>query len=301
MELKNILKQVEVVFPFEKIDTLVLNEKYTNNYYGASSIGYKIFHSNSGSVHMALSQDDTFKEEDYLAQVLIIEKYLNEVSNKVIKVLELGCGKGFNIQYLASKFDNIQFIGIDITKEHLKQAIKRNELNKNVSLRFMSFDDFTFEAEQFDLIFEIEAICHSVNQKKLISSIHNLLKKDGKFIAFEGFRNTFERSISADENKLLNYIEKSMAVAKGVEIKEWLEDFNSIFSNVEANDISFKIVPNLKRLNILSGKYFSKLSFAKFINLFASEKLVMNAIAGYLMLYSVENKYHVYYHIEGKK
>jgi SAM-dependent methyltransferase len=301
MNIKNIIKEVEVIFPFEKINMLELNEKYTNNYYNDSNLGYKFFHSNEGSVHMALSEDDTFKEEDYLSQLILIEQRLKSINKKEIKVLELGCGKGFNIQYLAGKFKNIDFTGIDITREHLKQAKKRTKSNKNVTIKFMSFDDFTFEHEQFDLIFEIESICHSADQVKLISNIYSLLKKEGRFIAFEGFRNTFGKSLTDHERKSLIYIEKSMAVAKGVEIKEWLDNFNSIFANFEANDISHKIIPNLKRFNKMAGKYFHRPAVAKLINLFVPKKLIINAIAGYLMLYSVQNKFHVYYHVEGTK
>lgn len=301
MELETLISQVERVFPYENIEKLNLDEGYTNKYYNQSNYGYRFVHSNQGSVHMALSQNGNLREDDYLNQVRTIEQKIKEINKKSFTVLELGCGKGYNIEYLGKRFKNANFTGIDITREHIKQAIRRTKKLENVSIQYMSFDDFCFQGQKFDLIFEIESICHSVDQPKLINNIYNLLKTNGEFVAFEGFRNTSGKQLKANEIKLLNYIEKSMAVAKGVELNVWMQDFKNTFDCVSENDISKQIIPNLKKFNKLAGKYFRRPRIAKFINLFMPTKLVMNAIAGYLMLFSVTNKYHVYYRVEGKK
>ncbi len=301
MDLRKIISDVERIFPYESIDKIKLNENYTNKYFKKSNLGYKLFHSKEGSVHMAISEGDTFHEADYLAQVNVIENRLKQINKKEIKVLELGCGMGFNIHYLATKFQNVSFTGIDITEKHLKQTKAKTKSLKNVSIRKMSFDDFNFENEQFDLIYEIEAACYTRDFNRLLSNIHGLLFENGRFITFQGFRNTRGKSLTNDEVKLVNYLEKSMAVAEGIELSDWLEVFRATFTNVEENDISNKITPNLKRFNYLAGRYFRRPVIAKCINTLVSKELVMNAIAGYLFLYCVQYKYHVYYHMEGVK
>ena len=302
MSLKELIKSVEKIYPYKSIEDLEIDEDYTNKYYQNSNLGYKFIHSNKGSVHMALSNGDEFKEEDYYTHLKIIQERIAKIQfKKSLNILELGCGKGFNINYLAQKNSNHNFIGIDITREHLNQASEINEQNENVVIKYMSFDDFKFKNIKFDLIYEIESICHTSNYKILIGNIYNLLETNGLFISFEGYRNTLNKNKTVEIEKLQNYIEKSMSVKHGIEVEDWIKCAENIFSKVIAINRSEQIIPNLRKFNNLAGKYFRRPKLAKLVNLIMPKELVMNSIAGYLMLYSVENEYHVYYQIEATK
>jgi hypothetical protein len=127
------------------------------------------------------------------------------------------------------------------------------------------------------------------------------LETNGLFISFEGYRNTLNKNKTVEIEKLQNYIEKSMSVKHGIEVEDWIKCAENIFSKVIAINRSEQIIPNLRKFNNLAGKYFRRPKLAKLVNLIMPKELVMNSIAGYLMLYSVENEYHVYYQIEATK
>ena len=51
-------------------------------YYKLNKLAYSIFHSKKGFVHAGLSESDSFKDEDLLAQPKIIGKYIEENNAK---------------------------------------------------------------------------------------------------------------------------------------------------------------------------------------------------------------------------
>ncbi|MEJ7743265.1 MAG: class I SAM-dependent methyltransferase [Nocardioidaceae bacterium] len=83
-------------------------------YYDQSEPGYKFLHSLGGSIHMALNPDGHFNRDGYRGQVRLIEARL--VNSSAQNALELGCGKGFNIVYLARRFESMNFAGVDLTE-----------------------------------------------------------------------------------------------------------------------------------------------------------------------------------------
>lgn len=114
-------------------------------------------------------------------------------------VLEVGCGIGLNIFYLAKIFKNIKFSGVDISDYAINKNnlfVKKNKIN-NVKFYCINAKDLSFKKNSFDLGYTVLAL-EQMNKIKIevIRKIKNIVKKN--IILVKPF---------ADINKnLLNFI-----------------------------------------------------------------------------------------------
>ncbi|MEJ6491775.1 MAG: class I SAM-dependent methyltransferase [Flavobacteriales bacterium] len=283
--LKEHLAVIEKIFETDKILNEDINLTKIQKYYRDSNFGYNLAHSKEGSVHMAINYDGVFHEDGYYEQVKEIDEIIKK---KEARVLELGCGKGFNSKYLAERNPNIGFQGIDVTERHLKYAAAKSKEIENLTVAFGDFHELQFNDQQFDYVFELESVCHSDNPEKVLSEVHRVLQPGGKFILFEGFRTKNFDHLSPNQKKASYLIEKTMGVNNGHNIEEWLKIAEKIGFEVEVNDdISEAIMPNLSRFHRLAGKYFKRVGLAKVVYKIMSKNLIKNTIAGWLMPFSI--------------
>ncbi len=92
------------------------------------------------------------------------------------KVLEIGCGQGFNA-YCLSKHNDV--IGVDISKEDIAISKKRYP---NVDFRLMNIENLQFEDKYFDEVYALDTLEHVDNLDKVITEVKRVLKNSGKFI-----------------------------------------------------------------------------------------------------------------------
>lgn len=295
-QLDRYLTKITSIFPVKSIAQQTIDIDRINNYYKESSAGYKFLHSNEGAVHMAINYDGVFHKDGYYTQVKEIAELINE--NKSKKILELGCGKGFNSIYLAKKFPKVKFSGIDITEKHLQLAIKKSKKIKNLTFSYGDFHELGFPNSSFDLIFELEAICHAKDPSQVLTEIYRLLNKKGQFVLYEGFRNVDFAKSPANLIEAAILTEKSMAVDKFEKINDWLKIAQQIGFTIKfEQDLSKAIMPNLRRLQFLARGYFRYPVLSKIFLQILPLNMVMNSIAGLLMPFTLHNKAHVYYKI----
>ena len=162
-DLKNLeadLKKIDKIFNISKVlNKNAISSTFITEYYAKSYWGYKLFHSLDDSIHMALNKDGNYSKSGFNVQA---EEINEQIQRGAIKdALELGCGRGFNLRYLATRNPNIQFTGVDLTPVHAKIASENNASLKNVQVINMSFDDIDTLNKKYDVIYEIESVCHS--------------------------------------------------------------------------------------------------------------------------------------------
>ena len=289
--LKKNLEIVENVFSTDAILFENIDKSKIQKYYHDSNLGYNLVHSKEGSVHMAINYDGVFNEEGYYQQVQEINEHLKSES----KVLELGCGKGFNSSFLAKHNSASKFVGIDISNKHLNYAKKKAADFDNLDFNYGDFHSLNFEDNVFDLVFELEAVCHSDSPETVLKEVSRVLKTGGKFILYEGFRTKDFQNLSDTQKKAASLIEKTMAVNNGHNISEWLEIAKANgFSVTQNDDISLAIMPNLKRFHRMAGKYFSYNILSKIVLAIMPKNLMKNTIAGLLMPFSIMQKVQSY-------
>lgn len=300
-ELQGHLNQINKIFGIDDILNQDITRDFIKDYYDDSSFGYTFFHSTEGSVHMALNLDGKFDEEGYYEQVKIIDKFIKDEGN-VKNVLELGSGKGFNTIYLSKKNENLNFNALDLTPEFVEKAVKESKNIPNANFKIGDFHEIQHPDESFELAFEIEAVCHASDVRKVLSEVHRVLKPGGHFVAFDGYRQPNFDSLDSRLIQASKLVEISMAVEEGRKINEWLQIAEEVGFEIEyKKDISQAIMPNLLKFKKLARKYFKRKWRAKLVLALLPDHLVKNSIAGLLMPYTIAGDAQGYYHLVLKK
>jgi ubiquinone/menaquinone biosynthesis C-methylase UbiE len=245
---------------------------------------------------MALNYDGIFDEEGYLTPAKEISSLINV--NTTTDILELGCGKGFNSIFLAKRFPDIQFQGVDITHEHLLTANRKAQRIDNAVFSYGDFHHLEFRNGSFDIVYELESICHALDQKKVLQGVYDKLKQNGVFVLYEGFRmNDFEE-LSDEIKKAARLTEKSMAVNRSLEVGEWLKIATEIGFKIRVcENISEAIMPNLGKFQKLSRGYFKYPFLSRLFLVFLPRDMIMNSIAGLLMPFTIRHRAQGYFKI----
>lgn len=118
-----------------------------------------------------------------LDQILPLVPGIKEKLEAGIDVLDVGCGSGRAINFLAVNYPNSRFAGYDFSREGIGNArSEANRLNlKNV--RFEVKDAAAIgEREQYDLITAFDAIHDQAKPAIVLREIFQALRKDGTFL-----------------------------------------------------------------------------------------------------------------------
>jgi len=295
-EIRKYLNKIDRIFSINSLLGQKIDNEFVIDYYEDSNLGYRYFHSAEGSVHMALNFDGKFDKDGYYEQARIVSKQIELINAR--RVLELGCGKGFNTIYLAKKFPNVDFIGIDFTPAHINHAIESGKDYQNLTFKQGNFQMLEFDDKFFNLVFEVESICHASDMKVALSEAFRVLKPGGRTIFFDGFRQPGFPNQSEDIKLASQLVEASMAIEKPWIIDDWLLLAHEVgFSDITVSDISQAIMPNLAKFQFLARGYFKFPNLSKAILKIIPANLVKNSIAGLLMPFTITAGAQAYYQI----
>jgi ubiquinone/menaquinone biosynthesis C-methylase UbiE len=104
---------------------------------------------------------------------------INDSSN----VLEIGCGPGRFASQLYKLLPNVEYTGVDYTKEIVDFAKRNNKGNK---ARFIcsDVDKLGLPENHYDCVIFVDVL-HHINLKKNLKRFQNFLKKDGLLVCVE--------------------------------------------------------------------------------------------------------------------
>ena len=115
----------------------------------------------------------------------IVWDYLEQNFSTSLNVLEINCGTGVDAAFLASR--GYKILATDASAEMINVAKINNSDNDNIQFKQLSFDQLqSLNGKKFDLILSNFGglNCISPHQlQQLIKQLHNLLSKNGRFIA----------------------------------------------------------------------------------------------------------------------
>ena len=120
--------------------------------------------------------------------VSIISRLFSSLSTEdkaKIRVLDLGCGAGNNVQFLAEK--GFQVFGIDGSQTAIKICKNRfRELGLKGEFICKNFSKLPYRSDFFDLIIDRESLYANdlIETRKVMKEIGRVIKKGGKFISF---------------------------------------------------------------------------------------------------------------------
>jgi cyclopropane fatty-acyl-phospholipid synthase-like methyltransferase len=299
------LQRVERLFPLVDHQNIDISNAYIAQLYHENGLFYKLLHSFAGSMHMTIGQNDNGEVRGHDIQLKKIAKQIETLAKETkerIRILELGCGMGYNIKYLAKRFPDAQFIGIDITKSYIRKAKSKTKGLENVSIQLLDMDSASFDPAHYHIVYDIETVCHSQNHQQLLSKIYNCLKQDGLFILYDNFR---KKNLNIDQvqvQKALTYIELAVGIPAGTEVLDWLQLANHTgFETMINTDLSDHILYGLNKYHNIASLYFGAPLLAKMLNKVIPDKLKLYSIGAYLMKYSMELGFQTYQEIVLKK
>ncbi|MFQ6862186.1 MAG: class I SAM-dependent methyltransferase [Beduini sp.] len=118
------------------------------------------------------------------------------------KILEIGCGNGRSLKYLAEK-KAAELWGIDLSSEQIKRTqdyLTSLEIKANLICSPME-EDCGVPKEYFDFVYAIYALGWTTDLDKTIQQIHSYLKKDGTFIF--SWSHPIHKCVSIEKEKLI--------------------------------------------------------------------------------------------------
>jgi len=289
------LAQIENIFPTKDILQQHINRSFIRDYYTESNLAYKFFHSKQGSVHMALNADGQFNPAGYYEQANAVGKLLVD-KGAGTRVLELGCGKGFNTIWLANEYPDVQFDAIDLTPHFLNLAKSGGSRFPNANFQLGDYHELPYDDRQYDVVFAVETVCHASDIERVFREAKRVLKPGGHFLLFDGYR---QEGFSKLDNRLIKaarLVEITMAVNDSMEIDQLLLMTTNVgFETVQCEDISQSILPNLMKFEKLAIRFFKRKWRAKLLFRFFSPHLLKNAVAGLLMPITISERAQGYY------
>ncbi|MBR6505649.1 methyltransferase domain-containing protein [Candidatus Saccharibacteria bacterium] len=295
-------KRIDIINRYYNVDKLLsekTDKKAVAKYYRKSDFFYNLIHSRGGgNIHMGLSDDGTFRKDDFLEQARFIDGLIND---KTEKVLEVGAGKVANSKYLAMKHPSISFTALDLPH----RSFKKNKVPANITLCEGDFNDLSdFEEGSFDFVFGVETICHSEDKSRTIKELSRVLKPGGKLIIFDVYEPKPRKKMTDFEKRVSSFTLASMRVT---DVGQYIGDMKKIlaksgFSQIEVTDLTKQIRPSLLRLERLSGYYFNHPALLRFLKATIPRDATMNSIAGWLMPLTFDGRnIHQYNRIVGTK
>ena len=225
------------------------SNKDVEQYYDLSQTHYKRVWDleRSRSLHYGYWDSSTKNFHEALLNINKILAAKTEIS-KHHKVLDAGCGIGGSSLWLAKN------IGCNVTGISLsaKQVQTANDLAKNENLQSLAVfeqQDFTatkYAAESFDIIWAIESVCHASDKSKFINEAYRLLKKGGKLILADFFK---QENLAEKDAALIKQWANGWAIDDFATIENFTEHLkNAGFHHTNIEDATAKIIPSAKRL-----------------------------------------------------
>lgn len=277
------MRRVKRVFDVDKVTSVKPNLQSIAAYYRINRIPYSIFYKGNDFIHTGISRNGVYKKKDLLEQAKLVQKYIYKTSTK--NVLELATGRGATSIYLANKYPKVNFYGIDLPYSQLDYGIKKSKKINNFHPSEGDYHDLTqFSSNMFDVVFVIEALCHSIRKEKVLKEVRRVLKKGGIFIMFDGYSKKFDRFLSKTEKLAMELTVKGMMVPHLDYYPEFKHKvIQEGFEVVYEEDVSLFILPSFQRMEKLAQKFFSlPWPLAKIITKIMPPEFTYNAISGYL-------------------
>ncbi len=292
-DLKDRVARLREVFDLSALEHRGETPEDIRSYYETSRIGYKLFHSREGSIHMSLSSTDTYEPSGVYRVLDLVEERLPRSTRSV---LELGAGNGFNLRNLASRTPDITYVGIDLVSSHVRAGARLLASIPNARIQEGDFEHLDFREGRFDAVFAIESLCHARNSIEVaLSAVHRVLRAGGQLLVVDAWRTDTCPTSTEEVRDAVALTERAMSVGSALTQSDWVENAATCgLRLVERLPLSEQVTPNLERFEAGAEIALSQPEFLKFARRLVPQHLLGNIVAGYLMAATVRAGLHTY-------
>lgn len=181
-------------------------------------------------------------------------------------VLEVACGTGIGLEYLASKAENV--IGIDIDSINISTAhktINESAVRDKIKIEQMDAHKLSFDDNSFDLVIIFEAIYYLNDVAKFIQEVYRVLKNNGQLIIGSVNKNWSSFHASPYTHRYFTIPEYNILLSKKFTKIEYFGAFptkkdSKLFTNIKNLANKFNLIPgSLKAREFLKRLFIGKL------------------------------------------
>lgn len=268
------------------------NEDVIRYYKKTKYLLYRLAGSKNGEMHIDISDDGIHRKgvkyQEYHEEKL--SEILKNNSN-IKNVLELGCGQGANMAYLAKRHPKVKFLGIDL----LPSLDKKNR-KLDISLIQGDYHDLSMIEDNFiDMVYALETLCYSQNKNQIFKEVNRVLKPNGLFIIYDAYLNKKRNELSEIEEIGAQLVEKGYYLNEFEyigNIDKYIKNNN--FEILKAENMKNKVINHLKYCQTRIKKLFK---FGPLFTLFCKmlpKEVVGNIVPVYFMANTIEMDLSVY-------
>jgi SAM-dependent methyltransferase len=216
-----------------------------------------------------------------LEHAKFVDRYISEQNAQ--NVLELATGRGANSFWLAKENPNSNFFGIDLSEGQLSFALKATKKCSNFQAEIGDFHNLKqFKDNSFDIIFIVEALCHSNSTEKVLGEVQRILKDGGHFIVFDGYLGN--KQLSNDEKVAAKITEHGMAVVEFLKYQDLKRmALNAGLAVIEEENLSQFVIPTMRRFERLAESFFKRPLIGRCVAWLFPQEFVYNSVSGMLM------------------
>lgn len=178
-----------------------------------------------------------FQKHKHKIESNFLKGAIRKTKSNKIRVLDVACGTGRMLLEVFSTKKDIEYLGLDTSKEMtkiLKKRAKKLGVKDRVKIKLSDASKIPFKDDSFDVVYSFHLLWHlpKEEQEKIIKEMFRVCKKDGfvvfdilnKNFVWEGTKNFIGKEKTGGIHKIsINKINK---IFEGKEIKiEKLNDF----------------------------------------------------------------------------
>ncbi len=227
------------IIDLDQISSFITDGAAIQNYYWANQFAYSLVHDRK-YLHMWFSLWGVFHKSDLCEPLKKLSVFLPK---QPWIILELACWRWHNSGYLYSHYPEHTYFWCDLSDEQLSYSPENGVVYTKGNFHDLS----SFSSESCDVVFIIEALCHSSMKELVFKEVFRVLKPWWKFVVIDWYG--WSKILSKDELKALELTAKWMCVY-GVEpylavcdYAEW-----AWFELNYEEDVSLAVLPSMERL-----------------------------------------------------
>ncbi len=165
------------------------------------------------------------------------------------KVLDLGCGVGGTLIYLAENKGN-SGLGITLVKKQVtksRQAAKKHKVLDKINFLQADFSKTKLESNSFDVIISMESAGYAIDKTFFLAEVYRLLRPGGRYIIADFFKTTDDLGFEGE--KIVSELLNGWAANSYTTSRVYGNLMSKVgLKNIRNKDITNNIIPSSKIL-----------------------------------------------------